>query len=122
MVILYEIHSFRIIDVPGCNDNVADFEGFADNWIDWKLVAESSEFHLTLRRAHKAYFPQIEIPKMDILKRVYIEFKYYADAIHFGLTPPGNNNCHLVMFADIALCSTKREHTERKLEEWKRVM
>ena len=23
------------------------------------------------------------------LKRVYIEFKYYANAIHSGLTPPG---------------------------------
>ena len=23
------------------------------------------------------------------LKRGYIEFKYYADAIHSGLTPPG---------------------------------
>ena len=24
-----------------------------------------------------------------LLKRGYIEFKYYADAIHSGLTPPG---------------------------------
>ena len=25
------------------------------------------------------------------LKGHYIEFKYYADGIHYGLTPPGNN-------------------------------
>ena len=57
MVILYyEIHSFRIIDVPGCNDNVAVFAeriSFAEHW---KLVAESSEFHLTLGRVCRAHF------------------------------------------------------------------
>ena len=26
------------------------------------------------------------------LKRHCIEFKYYADGIHSGLTPPGNNS------------------------------
>ena len=26
------------------------------------------------------------------LKRGCIEFKYYADGIHSGLTPPGNNS------------------------------
>ena len=39
-----------------CNDIVADIAeriGFAEHG---KLVAESSEFHLTLRRAHKAHF------------------------------------------------------------------
>ena len=25
----------------------------------------------------------------EVLKRGYIEFKYYVDAIHSGLTPPG---------------------------------
>ncbi len=57
----YEIglHSFRIIDVPAYN--VADFAeriSFAEHW---KLVAESSEFHLTLNRAHRAHFFQLEI-------------------------------------------------------------
>ena len=35
----------------------------------WKLVAESSEFHLTLSRAHRAHFFQLEISKKkrDIL-------------------------------------------------------
>ena len=28
----------------------------------------------------------------DILKGHCIEFKYYADVIHSGLTPPGNNS------------------------------
>ena len=39
-----------------CNDIVADIAeriSFAENG---KLVAESSEFHLTLSRAHKAHF------------------------------------------------------------------
>ena len=27
----------------------------------WKLVAESSEFHFTLKRAHRVYFFQLEI-------------------------------------------------------------
>ena len=27
----------------------------------WKLVAESSEFHLTLKRAHRVHFFQLEI-------------------------------------------------------------
>ena len=35
----------------------------------WKLVAESSEFHLTLKRAHRAHFfqPEIRKKKRDIL-------------------------------------------------------
>ena len=35
----------------------------------WKLVAESSEFHLTLKRAHRVHFFQLEIrqKKRDIL-------------------------------------------------------
>ena len=32
--------------------------GFAEHW---KLVAESSEFHLTLKRAHRVHFFQLEI-------------------------------------------------------------
>ena len=70
MVILYyEIQRFRIIDVPGCKRYVADFAeriSFAEHW---KLVAESSEFHLTLSRAHRAHFSQLEIrkKKRDIL-------------------------------------------------------
>ena len=31
--------------------------------------------------------PMIRV--MVMLKRGYIEFKYYADAIHSGVTPPG---------------------------------
>ena len=36
----------------------------------WKLVAESSEFHLTLKRAHRVHFFQLEIrkKKRDILR------------------------------------------------------
>ena len=42
MVILYyEIHSFRIIDVPGCNNNVADFAERISFAKHGKLVAES---------------------------------------------------------------------------------
>ena len=35
----------------------------------WKLVAESSEFHLTLKRVHRVHFFQLEIrkKKRDIL-------------------------------------------------------
>ena len=59
----YEMHSFRIIGVSGCND-VADFAEritFAERW---KLVAESSEFQLTLSRAaHRGHFFQLEIRK-----------------------------------------------------------
>ena len=35
----------------------------------WKLVTESSEFHLTLKRAHRVHFFQLEIrqKKRDIL-------------------------------------------------------
>ena len=29
----------------------------------WKLVAESSEFHLTLKRAHRVHLFQLEIRK-----------------------------------------------------------
>ena len=52
-----------------CNDIIADIAeriGFAEHG---KLVAESSEFHLTLSRAHKAHFFQLEIrkKKRDIL-------------------------------------------------------
>ena len=46
-----------------CNDIVADIAeriSFAEHG---KLVAESSEFHLMLSRAHKAYFFQLEIRK-----------------------------------------------------------
>ena len=31
------------------------------------------------------------------LKGQCIEFKYYADGIHSGLTPPGNNSCPAVV-------------------------
>ena len=36
----------------------------------WKLVDESSEFHLTLKRAHRVHFFQLEIrkKKRDILR------------------------------------------------------
>ena len=53
-----------------CNDIVADIAeriSFAEHG---KLVAKSSEFHLTLSRAHKAHFFQLEIrnkKKRDIL-------------------------------------------------------
>ena len=40
--------------------NFAERISFADHW---KLVAESSEFHLTLSRAHRAHFSQLEIRK-----------------------------------------------------------
>ena len=53
-----------IMTRSNCNNNyVADFAeriSFAEHW---KLVAESSEFHLTLSRAHGVYFFQIEIRK-----------------------------------------------------------
>ena len=62
-------YSFRIID--RCNDiiNVVDFAeriSFAEHG---KLVAESSEFHLTLNRAHRVdFFPTRNTPKKwDIL-------------------------------------------------------
>ena len=37
----------------------------------WKLVAESSEFHLTLSRAHRAHFYELKIMqnKQDILSK-----------------------------------------------------
>ena len=69
MVILYyEKHSFRIIDVSGCNDmftDVAERICFAEHW---KLVAESSEFHMTQSRSRRAHFFQFEIrtEKRDI--------------------------------------------------------
>ena len=46
-----------------CNDivaNIAERISFAEHG---KLVAESSEFHLTLSRAYKAHFFQLEIRK-----------------------------------------------------------
>ena len=58
MVILYEIDIFRIIDVPDCLRYVADFAGRISFAEHGKLVAESSEFHLTLNRVH---FSQLEI-------------------------------------------------------------
>ena len=54
MVILYKIHSFRIIDVPACNDMLPTSQSELAMPIIAeysKLVAESSEFHLTLSRA-----------------------------------------------------------------------
>ena len=50
----YEIHSFRIIVA-----DVAERISFAEHG---KLVAESSDFHLTLHRAH---FFQLEIRKIS---------------------------------------------------------
>ena len=52
-----------------CNDNVADFAERISFAKYWKLVAESSELHLTLRRAYRAHFFRIEIrkKKRDIL-------------------------------------------------------
>ena len=38
-----------------CNDNVADIAKRISFSEHWKLVAESSEFHFTLSRAHKAH-------------------------------------------------------------------
>ena len=74
MVILYYgTHSFRIIDVPGCNDMLpTSLTELAlqstGSWRKSKLVAESSEFHLTLRRERRAHFSQLEIrKKRDIL-------------------------------------------------------
>ena len=34
-------------------------------------------------------FHEIMLRTNETLKRGYIEFKYYSDAIHSGLTPPG---------------------------------
>ena len=39
-----------------CNDTVADLAERISVAEHWKLVAESSEFHLTLSRAHRAHF------------------------------------------------------------------
>ena len=66
LVSSYEIglRSFRIIDVPAYN-YVGDFAErirFAEHW---KLVADSSEFHVTLSRAHRAHFFQLEICKKN---------------------------------------------------------
>ena len=46
--------------------NFAERISFAEHW---KLVAESSEFHLMLSRAHRAHFPQLKMrkKKRDIL-------------------------------------------------------
>ena len=33
--------------------------------------------------------PEIKLLYRILLKGHYIEFKYYADGIHSGLTPPG---------------------------------
>ena len=55
MILCYEMHSFRII--------VADFAERISFAEQWKLVAESSQFHFTLSRAHRAHFFQLEIRK-----------------------------------------------------------
>ena len=46
--------------------NFAELISFAEHW---KLVVESSEFHLTLNRVHRAHFFHLEIgkKKWDIL-------------------------------------------------------
>ena len=63
----YEIGAYTVSEslmslFASCNDIVADIAekiSFAEHG---KLVAESSEFHLTLSRAHKAhFFSQLEI-------------------------------------------------------------
>ena len=39
------------------------------------------------------FISELSIPrKVTYLKGHCIEFKYYADGIHSGLTPPGNNS------------------------------
>ena len=52
-----------------CNDIVADIAERISFAEQGKLIAESSEFLLTISRAHKAHFFQLEIPnkKRDIL-------------------------------------------------------
>ena len=44
-----------------------------------------------MRRA-SAYQLVYDLPRLATLKGHCIEFKYYADGIHSGLTPPGNNS------------------------------
>ena len=46
-----------------CNDNIANFAEQISFAGHWKLVAESSEFHLKLRRAHRAHFPNSKYAK-----------------------------------------------------------
>ena len=68
--------------VPGANKeqetNVTYWE-----MIDFKKVGEERT-HLGLCKLENT----IHV-KLRGLKRGYIEFKHYADAIHSGLTPPG---------------------------------
>ena len=65
----WQLSRFRIIDVPVCNDIVADIAERISFTEHGRLVAESSEFHFTLSRAHKAQFfpPRNTQKKRDIL-------------------------------------------------------
>ena len=53
---------------PGLSQNRQNTHNFAERISlaeYWKLVAESSEFHLTLNRAHRVHFFQLEIRKIS---------------------------------------------------------
>ena len=63
-ILYYEIHSFRIIYVPGCNDMLPTSQSELPLPNTGRcMVAESSEFDLTLSKAHRAHFFQLEIRK-----------------------------------------------------------
>ena len=69
MVLLYyEIGAYTVSEslmslFVSCNDIVADIAERINFAVHGKLVTESSEFHLTLSRAYKAHFFQLEIRK-----------------------------------------------------------
>ena len=51
------------------------------------------EAHIVLRHGRSVWRVFIEkFERSQHLKGHCIEFKYYADGIHSGLTPPGNNS------------------------------
>ena len=52
-------------------------------------VVDSRDLQENTMRVTKKGRPSIAVSRRHHLKRGDIEFKYYADAIHSGLTPPG---------------------------------
>ena len=55
----------------------------------WIMMREEDTVNVTYLIDGERHRMSGELKKRTQLKRGYIEFKYYADAIHSGLTPPG---------------------------------
>ena len=68
---------------------VTDHGGVTATKMGRKVLWSMVESLLLRRVCHISHFITLLSANQRSLKRGYLEFKYYADAIHSDLTPPG---------------------------------